>query len=321
MRRLGRLINPLFAFIAIQLIWVVLLVLWIVWFVESHQKIRDLAAKYSPELLQGGIDWFILVEGIALLAAILAGVYVIFLFWRRQASLYRAQRHFIAQVTHELKSPLASLQLHLETIRRRQPSPQKLQTFVDTMLGDTARLGTLIDNLLSANRLEQRGLRLDLRPVDLSEFIGSYLRPHQYALPRAGTMELDITPGLRANIEPESLETVLRNLLENALLYSSGPPQLHISLYRDKQWAHLAFRDAGKGFDRRHLKKAFRMFYRIRGSSESIRGSGLGLFIVRTVVRLHHGKVWIESPGPGAGATVHICLPLLSGKIPNREAR
>ena len=100
MRRLGRLVNPLFAFIAIQLIWVVLLIFWIVWFVESHQKVRDLAAKYSPELLQGGIDWFILVEGIALLAAILAGVYVIFLFWRRQASLYRAQRHFIAQLTH-----------------------------------------------------------------------------------------------------------------------------------------------------------------------------------------------------------------------------
>ena len=188
MKRLGRLVNPLFAFIAIQLIWLVLLIFWIIWFVESHQKIRKLAAKYSPELLQGGIDWFILVEGIVLLAAILAGVYVIFLFWRRQAALYRAQRHFIAQVTHELKSPLASLQLHLETIRRRPPSPQKLHTFVDTMLSDTARLGTLIDNLLSANRLEQRDLRLHLRPVDLSEFVSSYLRPQQYALPRAGTM-------------------------------------------------------------------------------------------------------------------------------------
>lgn len=320
MKRLGRLVNPLFAFIAIQLIWLVLLIFWIIWFVESHQKIRSLAARYSPELLKGGIDWFILVEGIVLLAAILAGVYVIFLFWRRQAALYRAHRHFIAQVTHELKSPLASLQLHLETIRRRQPSPQKLQTFVDTMLGDTARLGTLIDNLLSANRLEQRGLRLHLRPVDLSEFVTGYLRPHQYSLPRAGTMRLEIEEGLRAEIEPESMETVLRNLLENALLYSEGPPRLRVALYRDERWAHLEFQDAGKGFDRRHLKKAFRMFYRVRRSDETIRGSGLGLFIVRAVVRLHHGRVWIESPGPGKGTTIHIRLPLLRESATRQEA-
>ena len=314
MKRLGRLINPLFAFIAIQLIWVVLLVFWIIWFVDSHQKIRRLAAKYSPELLQGGIDWFILVEGIVLLAAILAGVYVIFLFWRRQAALYRAQRHFIAQVTHELKSPLASLQLHLETIRRRQPSPQKLQTFVDTMLGDTTRLGTLIDNLLSANRLEQRGVRLHLRSVDLSQFLANYLRPQQYALPRAGTMLLEIEEGIQTRIEPESMETVLRNLLENALLYSDGPPRLRVALYREGNWAHLEFQDAGKGFDPRHLKKVFRMFYRVRRSNETIRGSGLGLFIVRTVVRLHRGKVWIESPGPGQGSTIHIRLPLQQGE-------
>ena len=321
MKRLGRLVNPLFAFIAIQLIWLVLLIFWIIWFVESHQKIRKLAAKYSPDLLQGGIDWFILVEGIVLLAAILAGVYVIFLFWRRQAALYRAQRHFIAQVTHELKSPLASLQLHLETIRRRPPSPQKLHSFVDTMLSDTARLGTLIDNLLSANRLEQRDLRLHLRLVDLSEFVSSYLRPQQYALPRAGTMRLEIEPGLRAEIETESMETALRNLLENALLYSEGPPRLRVALYREGRWAHLEFQDAGRGFDRRHLKKAFRMFYRIRHSNETIRGSGLGLFIVRTVVRLHHGRAWIESAGPGQGTTIHIRLPLYDGPPAGEELK
>jgi len=319
MKRLTRLINPLVAFIIIQVVWVILLVFWIVWFVESHQKLRDLAARYSPELVQGGIDWFILVEGIVLLAAILAGVYVIFLFWRRQAALYRAQRNFIAQVTHELKSPLASLQLHLETIRRRPPAPQKLQTFVDTMLADTARLGTLIDNLLSANRLEQRGLRLHKRPVDLSEFVTGYFRPHQYALPQAGTMTLEVEPGLRARIDPEAMETVFRNLLENALLYSLGPPRLHIRLYRDGRWGHLVFQDEGKGIDRRYRKKVFRMFYRVRGDGRTIRGSGLGLFIVKAMVRLHQGKVWLESEGPGRGTTFHIRLPLAEEPAPEED--
>ena len=92
------------------------------------------------------------------------------------------------------------------------------------------------------------------------------------------------------------------------------------ALYREQQWAHLEFQDAGKGFDKRHLKKVFRMFYRVRGSSETIRGSGLGLFIVRAVVRLHHGRVWIESAGPGSGATIHIRLPLLTGAKAGEEA-
>ncbi len=310
MKRIGRLVNPLFTFIAIQLIWVVLLIFWIVWFLKSHRRLRDLASKYSPELLQGGIDWFILVEGILLLAAILAGVYIIFLFWQRQAALYRAQRNFIAQVTHELKSPLASLQLHLETIRRRQPPPQKLQTFVDTMLGDAARLGTLIDNLLSASRLEQRGMRLNLQVTDLSEFMAGYFRPHQFSLPRAGTMQLEIAPGIHAPIDQEGLETAFRNLLENAILYSDGPPRLRIALYRDGTWAHLEFQDSGKGIEKRHRKKVFNLFYRIRPRGETIRGSGLGLFIVRAMVKLHGGKVWLESGGPGTGTNFHIQLPL-----------
>ncbi|MBE0596654.1 MAG: sensor histidine kinase, partial [Desulfuromonadales bacterium] len=86
MKRLARLINPLFALIGIQLLWVLVVIFWIFWFVRSHARLRTLAEKYSPELIQGGVDWFILVEGLLLLVAILVGVYIIFLYWRRQAN-------------------------------------------------------------------------------------------------------------------------------------------------------------------------------------------------------------------------------------------
>ena len=188
MKIFRRLINPFFAFIGIQLVWILVVVGWIYWFMGSHRRLRELAEKYRPELLTRGVDWLILVEGLVLLLAILAGVYVIFLFWNRQASLYRAQRQFIAQVTHELKSPLASLQLHLETIRRRRPSPAKMETFLDTMLADTERLDGLISNLLSANRLEQRGTRLTLKPCNFSDFVSGYFRRHQFSLPHGGSM-------------------------------------------------------------------------------------------------------------------------------------
>lgn len=310
MRIFRRIINPLIAFIGIQLVWALVVISWIYWFLGSHRKLRALAEKYSPGLLHPGTDWFILIEGLLLLAAILVGVYVIFLYWHRQQALYREHKNFIAQITHELKSPLASLQLHLETIRRRRPSAEKMDTFLDTMLADTERLDTLINNMLTANRLDQKRLKLALQPCDLSEFVTGYFRRHQYSLPKAGKMDLDIEPDLCARIEADALETVFRNLLENALLYSHGAPDIHISLKEEDKSAHLAIADRGRGLEKEELEKVFRMFYRVRPPGETIRGSGLGLFIVRAVIRLHRGKVWVESAGRGKGTTVHILLPL-----------
>jgi len=310
MKLFGRFINPVMAFIGIQLLWVLVLVFWIHWFMGSHRQLRSLAEKYSPELLKRGADWIILTEGIVLLAAILAGVYVIFLFWQRQAALYRAQHSFVAQITHELKSPIASLRLHLETIRRRRIAPEKLAAFVNTMLADTSRLDILTSNLLTANRLEHKGYKLPLRPGDLSQLVQNYFRDIQYSLPRAGRMDLDISPGLVVRMDTDSLETVFRNLLENALLYSDDSPRISIGLQPDGRWAHLSFCDRGRGIAADEQKKVFQMFYRVRTPGRTVRGSGLGLFIVRGVVRLHKGKVWLESEGAGKGTRVHILLPL-----------
>lgn len=305
------LFTPLVAFIAIQIVWIALVVFWVTWFLGSHRQLRSLAEKYAPAGRPMGTDWVILFEGLLLLAVLLAGIYVIFLFWQRQASLYRAQKDFIAQVTHELKSPLASLQLHLETIRLRRPGAERMDVFLDTMLSDTERLHNLINNLLTANRLEQRGTRLQLHPADLSELVTGYFRPRQYSLPRAGRMELHITEGLHALIDSEALETVFRNLLENAVLYSDAPPDIVVRLVQHGRNALLSVSDQGRGLERREQKKVFGMFYRVRRKGENIRGSGLGLFIVRTVTRMHHGKAWLESAGPGKGTTVYLRLPLL----------
>ena len=312
MRFLRRLMHPLAAFIGIQLVWVLVVVFWVYWFMGTHRRLRELAEQYGPELLPRGVDWFILAEGIVLLVAILAGVYVIFLYWNRQRSLYRAQRNFISQVTHELKSPLSSLQLHLETIRLRHPEPEQLDDFVGTMLGDTDRLHSLINNLLSATRLEQRSVRFSLRGGDLSELVETYCNNRRGFLPAEMRLALDVEAGLFVLMDVESLETVLRNLLENAVLYAEGPPRIQVTLVREGRNAHLTVADSGRGIEPYHRRKVFRMFYRVRRTSErNIQGTGLGLFIVRTVVRLHKGKVWIESDGVGRGTTVHIRMPLI----------
>jgi signal transduction histidine kinase len=304
--------HPLITFIGIQLLWIFLLVSWIYWFLGRHQQLKDLAVRYKAEWLPETTDWFILAEGIVLLVAILLGTYVIFIFWRRQASLNRAQRHFINQVTHELKSPLASIQLHLETIEMHRPEGEQLQGFVKLMQADTERLNGLINNLLTAGRLEHKGIGLNLQYGNISQALENYLRHKQSSFADAdhGKLSWRIEPNLQTNFDAEMMETALRNLLENAAIYADGPPTVEVKLFRDGNLAHLTFADQGRGIDPKYRKKVFNMFYRIRRGDRTVRGSGLGLFIVRNVIRLHGGKVWLKSAGPGFGTTFHLTLPL-----------
>jgi signal transduction histidine kinase len=123
-------------------------------------------------------------------------------------------------------------------------------------------------------------------------------------------LTLDIEEGLKILGDAEALETTLRNLVENAVLYSDDAPNITVTLKPDGHFAHLVVADRGRGLERKEINKVFDMFYRARRKDENIRGSGLGLFIVQTVVRHHQGKVWLESAGVGQGCAVHILLPL-----------
>jgi signal transduction histidine kinase len=311
MKRIRRIFNPVIALVAIQLVWVAVVVLWVTWFVGRHRQLKELATHYSPELLGLREEWSPLVQGLLLLAVILVGVYVLFIFWRRQSRLYQEQREFITQVTHELKSPLASIQLHLETIQLRQLPAERLDAFVDTMLDDTRRLHSQIDNLLLAARIEQRRRPAERRVIDLSVFLQKYMDENQDRMPPGTRLEAVLEPGLKAAVEPDELATVLRNLLENAVLYSPGVPELELVLVRNGRWVDIAVRDHGRGLAAGELRKIFRRFYRIEQPDERIRGTGLGLYIVQSVIKDCGGNVHASSGGPGCGCTITLQLPLV----------
>lgn len=310
MKWLKKLANPLMALIGIQVVWALLVFFWIYWFVGRHKEFRELAQRYRPELLGRSFDWVVLVEGLVLLAIILAGVYVLFLYWRRQSNLYREQNDFIAQVTHELKSPLASIKLHLETIRLRKPPPEKLERFLDTMLDDTERLDNLISNFLMAAKLEQRRRASQYPAVDFSAFVIRYMERQREKLPEGGSVILDIEDGVRTAIDAEGMEMVLRNLFENAVLYSPASPEIRVGLRREGGRCVLTFQDNGTGIEKEALKKIFRRFYRVRRPGETIRGTGLGLWIVKSVVKEHGGTVTVSSAGLGRGTTFTLTLPV-----------
>ena len=309
MKLLRKIFHPVMAMIAIQLVWITLVFFWIYWFVGKHREFRELAEKYRPELLGGGFNWVVMTEGLIMLALILAGAYVIFLYWNRQSNLYAKQRNFITQVTHELKSPLASIQLHLETIQLRKPPEEKLNAFVGTMLSDTERLHYLINNLLMAVRLEQRRKLPERRLTNFSILLEEYVERERVQLSLGGSITLETESDIKLLVDPEEMGMVLRNLFENAVLYSPGSPDITVRLSRIDSLVQLSIQDKGRGLAKNELKKVFDMFYRVQQAGENVRGTGLGLYIVATIIRGYGGSVTVKSEGPGTGCTFTITLP------------
>lgn len=313
MRRIKYLINPIIALIVVQVVWIGLVVLWVFWFLGRHNELRRLAEQYRPGLVPPHIDWPVLTIGIVMLAMVLVGLYVIFIYWRRESRLYADQKTFISQITHELKSPLASIQLHLETIRLRRPPPEKMDRFLDTMLADTERLNNLISNFLMAAKLEQRTRDNRFSRVDLSGFVQGCVDDFRKHLQDDSALMVEIEPGIRADIDAEGVQMVVRNLLENAFLYSTAAPEVRLTLKRSGKNCLLIVRDNGRGIEAGEMKNIFRMFYRVRTSGETIKGTGLGLYIVKSVARRHRGKVDVVSNGPGKGSTFTVTLPAAAG--------
>ncbi|MFA7405833.1 MAG: HAMP domain-containing sensor histidine kinase [Pelobacteraceae bacterium] len=309
MNILRRIFHPIIALIAIQLVWITVVVFWIYWFIGKNREFRQLAEKYRPELLGQGANWPIMVEGLVMLLLILIGVYVIFVYWNRQANLYLKQRNIISQVTHELKSPLASIQLHLETIRLRKPSEERLDSFVATMLADTDRLHYLINNLLMAARLEQRRKTSERRMTDMTQFISEHVERERDTLPHGGNISFDGEPALRAMVDPEEMSMVVRNLFENAVLYSPQSPEISVRLKKTGAWLQLTVQDQGRGLDKKSQKKIFERFYRAESPGNTVRGTGLGLYIVESVIKGHGGSVVVASDGFGKGCTFTLKFP------------
>ncbi|MDD2308002.1 MAG: HAMP domain-containing sensor histidine kinase [Desulfuromonadaceae bacterium] len=315
MKLLRRIFHPIMALIAIQLVWITAVVFWIYWFIGKQREFRELAEKYRPELLGQGANWPVMVEGLVMLVLILIGVYVIFVYWKRQSNLYLQQRNIISQVTHELKSPLASIQLHLETIRLRKPTEERLDSFVGIMLADTERLHYLINNLLMAARLEQRRKLSDRRMTDLTQLVNEHVERERGTLPQGGSISFEAAVGLKALVDPEEMGMVVRNLFENAVLYSPQSPEISVRLVKNGAWLQLSVQDHGRGLDKKEQKRVFDRFYRVQPPGDNVRGTGLGLYIVESVIKGYGGAVGVTSDGPGKGCTFTVKFPAAGGEL------
>ena len=254
------------------------------------------------------------VLGTIFFLVIITGVVLNTIFLVREVRRNEQHDTFINSMTHELKTPVASIRLYLETLQRRDLDPTKRQEFYRVMLDDSDRLMRLIDQALRAARAPrlklQHRTRVDVSVlvrecVDLARTLhhldGSALRYAEPATPQPVVMG-----------DPDELKAAVSNLIDNAIKYSSPPVQVEVEVTTIEA-GRVAVRvhDRGVGISKAELKRIFRRFYRIPGAvALRVKGSGLGLFIVSSVARKHGGSVYAESPGPGQGSTFTLQLPV-----------
>jgi signal transduction histidine kinase len=256
------------------------------------------------------------VVGVILFSLLIAGVVLNTVFLVREIRRNERQDSFLNAVSHELKTPIASTRLYLETLQRRPVEEAQRQQFYKIMLADSDRLLATVEQVLKAGELGQRHRQQNRIPVDmeplLAECIHVTLQRHSLA---PESIVLDPVPqdaGLRVLGIPEDLRTAIINVLDNAVKYSPEGVHIRCSLAIARSTSvTLRITDRGMGLPPNQHKRIFHRFYRVPGRSMvKIKGTGLGLFLVRNIVRQHGGDVAASSPGPGLGTTITITLPL-----------
>jgi len=301
--------HPVTIFLSIQVLWILLMVVWIRWYVEKHAQVREMAQQLRAQVVLEGW-WVPLVEGGILLALILAGATLIFIYWNKQHRLNQMQRSFVSNVTHELKSPVASIQLALETMALRDLPEGKRLEFLGMMLDDTERLTTLINRILGAARIEKQRGRYSLESTSMRRFLEELLEEDRHLFEKDGhTVVLEKGTDARVAIDRVAMRVVVSNLVENAARYSPRGSTIRVRLQRDLRSCRLDVIDSGEGIARKNFKNVFKMFWRGESNPSHKRGTGLGLYIVRHIVKDHGGKVWVWSAGPGRGSTFSVRLP------------
>ena len=263
----------------------------------------------------------LLLAGILLFPLIITGVVLNTIFLVREIRRNEQHETFINAVTHELKTPIASVKLHLQTLQNRQVDDVKRKEFYQVMVDDCDRLLGTVEQVLRAGRLRARLHRTSHRPIDLGTIVDECLtlaRTRHHLVPDAVTYRETLANGERPQVlgDEDDLRAVVSNLVDNAIKYSGNSVQVAVELEQtEPSHAILRVRDRGIGIPVSERKQIFKRFYRVPGAMATrIKGAGLGLFIVRTVVARHGGKVFAESDGPGRGSTFTVQLPLAASR-------
>jgi len=305
-------------YVVVVVLYVALAAWWVVFFSSQGERLVQRVAETGVHLsaperaaVRTAVDEttrMFLYEGTFVFVLLLASMVLVWRASRREIALEREQNNFLSAVTHELRSPIASARLYVESLRLGRVSGDRARHYLERAHADLGRLSDLTETLLESRRLASTGPRLRAERVDLDELVRRALE----RVPSGGAaVDYAGSPRLFVRADPRSLEGILDNLITNAIKYGGEVPRVEVSLARQGDDAVLRVRDHGVGLRGADPDRIFEPF--LRGGDEGVRthrGVGLGLFVVRQHVEAHGGDVTAREPD-GGGCEFRVRLPAL----------
>lgn len=254
----------------------------------------------------------LLILGIVFFTVIITGLVLNTIFLVREIRRNEQHDAFINAVTHELKTPIASIRLYLETLKARELPEEKRREFYERMLMDSDRLLGTVDQVLQAGRAIEKDRSTRFEEIDLSDFLNETidLVRTRHNLENGTVRYSPPASPIKVAGDKDDLQTAFTNLLDNAVKYSVGEPKISIRVKSSgMNRVDIFIKDSGVGIPASDLKRIFKRFYRVTRQSSGPKGTGLGLAIVRSIIVRHGGRVGAESKGEGKGSTFWVQLP------------
>jgi two-component system phosphate regulon sensor histidine kinase PhoR len=308
--------HPVFIFIFSIIALAASLFLYIYWYIEVSTGLTQLVQKHhlDPGQFFEVKTWVVILVISILMGIILVGVFTIFIYNQKTWQLYRLQRNFINSFTHELKTPVTSLKLYLDTFTMHELSREDQLKYIGYMIQDVDRLLDNINRILDLAKIESGSFRKEFSEEDLVCTVSQFYRKNT-DLFRNFQIGVHHPAGMTIHypINSPLFDMLLMNITVNAMKYNeSTRPGLDVRFIPRKKALDIRFEDNGIGIQQSEIKKIFRMFYQFGHTDDmKVKGSGLGLYMVQQIAKIHRGKVTVESEGEGKGTVFTLTLPLL----------
>jgi two-component system, OmpR family, phosphate regulon sensor histidine kinase PhoR len=308
--------HPIFVFVLSTVALVCSLSLYIYWYVGISAGVKSLAYRYQldPGQFIEASPWVVILVLSLLVGVILAGILIIFIYHLKTLQLYRLQQTFISNFTHELKTPVTSLKLYLETFTKHEIPRDDQLKYISFMLQDAERLSNNINSILNLARIESKVYEGVFTNVDLVELVRGFLASNRHIFQKCDIhVENPMEKGFYQPVVISLIEMLLMNILTNAKKYNmSGRPSIRITFEEGENIQLIRFRDNGIGIEKGERKKIFKKFYQSRNRNEHdvVGGSGIGLYLAQQIAKLHQGRITADSEGEGKGSVFTLALPL-----------
>lgn len=247
-------------------------------------------------------------EGLVFLLLLLFGFTWVFRSLNSMILVNHQQSNFLLSVTHELKTPIASIKLFLQTIQKRELPREQMMRLTENSIDDADRLNELVENVLLATRIEGRSYTYNFESVDFSSMLEEIVENYKRKFGQKFYFRPVIADDIFLEADEFSLKLVIYNLIENAMKYSQKGTEIVVALQKDTEHILFSVTDQGVGIAKNEIDNIFRKFYRVGNeSTRSAKGTGLGLYIVQQVVENHHGSIEVKANEP-KGTTFTIKL-------------